>query len=158
MNILRVTVVFVVLISNMVSCGPGIDSDLRPFVRMKSEKDAALFLQKPIEEQIEIYLRVVALPLKPPDYSLSGVIAVRDGDIGPVLSDRIKHEKDVEKLTSLLRLAGQFCQLNGACQGEGFLEDSIKGALQLIPDWHGNPYISQNVEWVSERVNKAARP
>jgi hypothetical protein len=157
MKILRMLVTnagILTLACVVVGCRPKVDADLRPFLRLKDEKAAKLLLQKPVDQQIDIYLRIAALPFKPPDWSAGGVIALRNGDIGRPLSERISEERDLENLESLFRLAGQYCHLNSSCRGEFFLDEAVKTSVERIPNWRQNPFVAQNVNWVSDGVSK----
>lgn len=158
MRILNISASLLVLLCGITSCGPSTDPELKPYVRIKNEKDAKPFLQKPFEEQVEIYLKVAALPLKPPDYSLGGVIAHSDGDIGERLAERIRREGDIHRIEDLVRLAGQYCYLNRSCEGQYTLDDAVDSGVEKIPNWRQNSYISQNVTWVSDRVRKKTGP
>jgi len=147
-----------ILIAVEIGCGPKVDADLRPFVQLQDEKAAAQLLCKPVDKQIDIYLRIAAPSPEPVDYSPGKVIATRNGDIGRLLSARITQEGDRTNLESLVRLAGQYCSLNPSCRNEYFLEDSVKTAAQRIPNWSQDPFVAQNVKWVSDGVNANSTP
>ena len=102
-----------------------------------------------VDQQIDTYLKVAALPLKPPDYSLSTIIAMSDGDIGQKLTDRIIHEKSVDRIADLIRLAGDYCYLNKSCRGQHFLEGAVQAAVRQIPQAESDPYVGQSLRWVS---------
>ena len=143
----------VMLMSAEFGCGPKVDPDLRPYLQLNDEKTAQQFLQKPVDKQIDIYLRIAASSFEPVDYSTGKVIASRNGDIGKLLSERITQEHDRTNLESLLRLAGQYCHLNSSCRKEYFLVDAVRTAVESIPNWPQNPFLAQNVKWVSDGVN-----
>jgi hypothetical protein len=128
----------------------SIDPSLQPYVGLK--KDKARFLAMNVDQQIETYLKVAAIPLKPPDYSLSPLIAVSNGDIGRSLTDRITHENNTERTADLVRLAGDYCYLNKSCRGQQFLEEAVRSAVRRIPNSQGDPYVMQSVKWVSMGV------
>ncbi len=147
---LKRTLSLIVLAGVALGCKPSIDPSLRPFVGLK--KDHARFLAMSVDRQIETYLKVAALPLKPPDYSLSPIIAISNGDIGHKLADRIMHENSSSRAADLVRLAGDYCDLNKNCKGQQFLEVAVRSAIERIPGSQADPYIMQSVTWVSMGV------
>src|SRR5579872_5201016 len=145
MTVLRILVMgfgILMLLCVEFGCGPKVDPELRPYVQLNDERTDKQFLQKPVDRQIDIYLRIAASSFEPVDYSTGKVIASRNGDIGKLLSERITREHDRTNLESLLRLAGQYCQLNSSCRKEYFLDDAVRTAVESIPNWPQNPFLA----------------
>jgi hypothetical protein len=153
MTLLKQAVALLVLIGGVAGCRPTVDPSLQPYVGLK--KDAARFLSMPFDQQIDTYLKVAALPLKPPDYSLSPLIATSNGDIGQKLAERIARENDPDRTIHLVRLAGDYCALNENCKGEYFLEKAVRAASDRIPAVLRNSYLDENVALVSKGVNRS---
>jgi hypothetical protein len=149
-------IVFALLIGHLLGCGPKIDPALQPYIGgLKKKESRDLFFSKKLDEQIDIYLRVAALPLKPPDFSLSNAIAACDGDIGLVLSARLDKADNHRTINSLVRLAGDYCALNENCKGQRFLDASVRAAVNRLPsaDREDNPYLRQSMDWVSMGID-----
>jgi hypothetical protein len=114
-------------------------------------KDVKLFLSKSVGEQIEIYLKVAALSSHPADYSLGKLMAVSDGDIGQQLTDRLKAEKDYGRLSDLIRLGGDYCNLNKNCRGEEYLLVAAESASESLPENYRN-FAKQSLDWIKQGV------
>jgi hypothetical protein len=140
----------VLLICILAGCGSRIDPSLRPYVGLR--KDVRRFLAMTLDQQIDTYLKVAALPLKPPDYSLSAIITTNHGDIGQKLAERIMQEKSPDRVRYLIRLAGDYCYLNRNCKGQEFLDAAVKAAAGRFPNPHTEPLLSQNLRWVAAGV------
>ena len=150
MILLRLNVVVGLLVWCLLGCRPNIDPALRPYVGLN--KDHARFLAMTVDQQMDTYLKVAALPLKPPDYSLSPLIATSNGNIGNSLAEHINHESSGDRIIYLVRLAGDYCDLNASCKGQHFLEEAVRTAITRIPEHLRNSYLEQNVKLVAEGV------
>ena len=108
-------------------------------------------MSKSVNEQIQIYLKVAALPGHPADYSLGLLIAVSDGDIGRVLEDRLKAEKDYDTISDLVRLVGDYCNLNRNCKGEEYLLTAAESVTHPLPERYKNS-VKQSLDWIGRGV------
>jgi hypothetical protein len=133
----------------VIGCGTSIDPTLLPYVG--NNKNTKLFLSKSIDEQIQIYLKVAALPGHPHDYSLGPLIAISNGDIGRKLEDRLREEKNYDKSSDLIRLAGEYCKLNENCKGEAFLNAAAESAGERLPD-NFRDFVRQSLDWIKQGV------
>jgi hypothetical protein len=142
-------VMAVLLLCFLAGCKSTFDPSIRPFVG--PQKDTTLFLSKPVDEQIAIYLRVAELPGHPADYSLGYLIATSDGDIGRMLANHIEQEKDPDKIADLIRLAGDYCALNRNCVREEFVGTAATTAVKLLPENYME-FSNQSLDWISKGI------
>jgi hypothetical protein len=142
-------VVLPLAVCTLLGCRPYIDPSLRPYVG--SQKDVKLFLSKPVEKQIEIYLKVAELPGHPADYSWGAVIATSNGDIGRTLESHLTNERDRDRVSDLILLSGKYCALNEKCRGEDFLDVAARAAAQPLPANYRD-LVKLSLDWIAQGV------